>query len=245
VVAEKFGWIGTTRRETVAVALQGIVASWVRDWMPGEPGAEVISISATDFTACGTWHGVGERLFLGTHATHGEIGVTLLGASDPNHPLARHIGKDALASLCACLAGEGVGSVEVMDVPAKRTLIDERSGALAFAVEAGALEVRVHLSRERVDELAPVPLRTAHALCRRTVLVEDLTESITIEIELGELNLGDARNLHVGDVLATTTPLSSLACLNLNGRVLPAIGARLGCRDTHRAIALETIQLDT
>lgn len=238
-VADVFGWIGSSRRKQVVDLVNADVQAWVSAWS-GSLSAVVVEELADNDPLPGSMLLLGD-VAIGTSLSLAELGAGLVDITDTTNPLAEHLGSHALADLLARLVGKHVGAGEpVATTTLSRALHEARLGAVRVAIRLPHGAIVALLARSQVDRRVPVVARAATpVLVRRASAIESLSTSLKVELDLGEVSLGDARALSPGDVLVTQVPLTRWADIVVGADALPQLRGRLGSAEGRRAVAIE------
>lgn len=244
-MADVFGWIGSSRRERTLELVTGDVQAWLSGWS-GHLLTAVVEELADDDVLPGKVLRLGD-IAVGTFMSMPALGAGMVGISDTANPLAGHLGEQSLADLLARLAGKGAAGRELTgwdELP--RTLRDARMGAVRVAIRLPHGVIVALLARPEVDRRVPaVRTAAAPALVSRTLAIADVPASLTVELDLGEVALGDAQALSPGDVLVTQVPLTRWADVFVDTHALPALPimrGRPGSAAGRRAVALELVE---
>jgi hypothetical protein len=237
-VASAFGWIGQTRRQALADRLDTIVQAWWQAWalapLPGKLRSDGESrLDGGQLIAEGRG-----RLAL---QVDGSLARALCAIDDEQAgTLSRHIGQAALADLATRIVGTPSIS-HGASLPLELT--DERLGACCLFLDcAGVDGIVFRLDRVLVDRLAPAPITTPKTvpLAARKDIVGPLSVRVKASLDLGEVSLGELRDLRVGDVLSTSTALHRLIDVTVAASGKQLVRGQLGEQDGHRALLLET-----
>ena len=236
---EVFGWIGSTRRDIVIGKLLKQLSEWANVWSAGNI-EEVVSVSDIPESSDLHWFALGDAC-VGVDRSAASLGAWLTNCTDDANPLAIHLGESALRALLGMVVASTSAEMKRVDwMTIPRVQREPRFGALHVGVSLGELRLMLVLTREMADARAAVKRGTStEALTPRASLANRLTTPLRIELDLGELAVGEARALAGGDILLTQVPLSRLADVFIGERVVPAIQARPGGADTRRAVAIE------
>jgi hypothetical protein len=218
------------------------VAAWIAGWHADAVAVTASLVDDDDHAGNGfSWHGVDGVAAIGFEHDLADLGAVLASLPPSDDPLARHIGSEATTALIERLSGAAIAHPGNPLGAPSLALLESRRGAVGIDVIAGPVVMRVLVGHSRVDTLAPSPVYPRPALSSRRSVVDGLTRRVGVELDLGELRLGDARQLRVGDVLVTGTLLIAMARLFAGEKVLPEIGVRLGRHGTYRAVAVENL----
>jgi hypothetical protein len=241
-VADVFGWIGSTRRERLLALVDDEVQAWMSAWSC-LPSATVVVDELTDEGLVPTDGFLMGDVVVGTNVTMSDLGAGMVGITDTSNPLAAHLGHRALADLLSRLAGSGAGASETVSwdqLP--RALRDSCMGAVRVAIRLPNGVVIAALGRRQVDRRAPVMARErTPTLASRRSAIDGLLASLRVELDLGDVALGDARALSPGDVLVTQIPLTKWADIFVDAQALPMMRGRPGSADGRRAVAIELL----
>jgi hypothetical protein len=241
-VAERIGWIGSTRREAIRQRIAAVAATWWREWSCVADGVVTVTLDAMD-----THPGACAIDDAGSVAIENAAGNTLLAGaltatcSDQGNPLARFVGDAAIGDLLAMLAGQSglePGSA-VLDVTAHAALCNEKYGATGFVLSVGPLQLRIRLSRTAADRWAPSPGTSSAPLETRQDAASDALARLAATLDLGDIALSELGGLRAGDVLVTQARLDTAPRLSLiDGTGEFVARGHLGEREGRRALRL-------
>lgn len=246
----RFGWIGTTRSQTVESALRRVLREWHADWSVHP--SESVGIETAEGYA--PFQGVGLALY----SEQGDemvrialesvdlncFGAWLAGLSEASHALAEEVGDSALRDFAervgACMSGQVASSGSgAGGWPAATT--HAQLGALLFTARVGEFRLPLAVTRIGVDRLAPPEHRVSTKpdnWASRQRALESTPMTVEAVLSMGRISLRDINSLSPGEVLIGECSVSSKATLRINGstRVL-ASGAPVR-RGQLRAITL-------
>lgn len=244
-MADRFGWIGETRRRAVLAWLDVQMHQWWADWS----ALDAVATSSFDE---GDIEGLltggsqalrqcGSDLLLAAPGPAALAGAFVGVAADAPGSLARYIGDEAIEDLVRRLALGMHGEVSVpVDIgQVSRALLEPRLGSVAILVAIGGLDLRVCLARSLVSQVqAPVRARTV-SLTTRRVAASDARTRLRGELDLGDIALVELRALKPGDVIVTHARLETLPTLVIDGgRSALVARAQLGEHRGQRALQL-------
>lgn len=242
-MADVFGWIGASRRKRTLELIDADVQAWLSGWS-GHLMAAVVEELADEDLLPGNVLRLGD-IAVGTVMSLPVLGAGMVGIPDSANPLAAHLGEQALADLLTRLAGRRAEGRDVNgwdELP--RTLRDARMGAVRVAIRLPHGVIVALLARPEVDRRVPVVRKpAAPALVSRTSAIAGVPASLTVELNLGEVTLGDAQALSPGDVLVTQVPLTRWADIFVDtSPALPVMRGRPGSAARRRAVAIELLE---
>ncbi|WP_266158306.1 FliM/FliN family flagellar motor C-terminal domain-containing protein [Dyella silvatica] len=245
-MAKRYGWLGASRKQALAGKLDRIVRTWWDAWglepVPGAIDAAVPGVAADRY-----WL-IDQQGLLAVHMD-GSLAEALTGIDDKRGGhFADHLSQKALHDLVARLADQRgsvspISTTEVSSLPAE--LAEERRGACSFGLSCGPMHLSIWLDRAMADRLAPrtTSNATLRVLASRTDALAPARTQLTARLELGDIAMGELRDLHVGDVLMTRTPLSELIDLVISDSGKHLIHGRLGEQGGQRALLLQAANL--
>jgi len=244
-VADRFGWIGESRRRAALAWIDAQVHQWWSDWS-ALPAAATCSFDEGGIEGLlGDGSQVlrqsGSDLLLVAPGPAALAGAFVGVAADAPGSLARYIGDEAIEDLLHRLALGMHGEVSVpVDIEqVSRTLLEPRLGSVAISVAIGGLDLRIRLARRLVNQVqAPVRARTVSLTSRRAAS-GDARARLRGELDLGDIALVELRALKPGDVIVTHCHLETLPTLVIDGeRGALVARAQLGEHRGHRALQL-------
>lgn len=235
-MAERFGWIGISRRKIVDAAILSILCDWSAAWAIGPRSWEIVpaedasvAVAAVDDTS---------TLAL---ATSGGLAGFLAGidASEPSNGLAVHVADEAFDALFRGLAGPHAGlrrPLTMGQFPGALYRADR--GAVRVCVASPGMRIDAWLSRQVVDRLAPPGATRVERLTSRRAALDTTRVGLRTELDLGTIALADIRHLRRGDVIATSTPLDATFDVVEKEKGRTLFTASLGARGHRRAIRI-------
>lgn len=240
MVADRFGWLGGTRRAALMAWVHAQLAAWWKDWSTLSPVIESNGNSNTDASA--SWLKSDDAVAV-EWSGESALAAALVGVgTDQAGALARYIGEEAMTDLLRRLRGgaeaAALEAVEPGDLP--RGLTEERLGATHFRIAVCGFGLRIHLARSVADRVVPPSSPGVVALVARRAAVGEAVSRLTATLDLGDIALSELGGLRPGDVIVTQTTLDAMPSLTVagSGEAAPIAHARLGARDGHRAVLL-------
>lgn len=235
-MADRFGWIGATRRAALIKAVERAVIAWSKDWAVGT--RVWTSVTAEGDAPTSVFRSPQGHLALAASRPLASF-LTGIDEGERAGTLDVHIEKEALRTLDVQL--EGVSATALVEVaidalPASMTRAELGSSRIRLRSEDFFLDV--WLDRALADRLAPAAGSRTEALVPRTSALDGATVSLRTELDLGTIALASIRHLRPGDVIATSTPLDSHFDLVEFEKGTPLFAASLGAKGTHRAVRI-------
>ncbi|WP_448102719.1 FliM/FliN family flagellar motor C-terminal domain-containing protein [Luteibacter jiangsuensis] len=239
MAADRFGWLGATRRAALTAWVHAQLAAWWKDWSILAPVIESGGAAGTDASA---WLKSGDAVAVGSPGASA-LAAALVGVgTDQAGALARYIGEEAMTDLVRRLCGSteaaALETVEPGDLP--RGLTEDRLGATHFRMAVCGFGLGIHLARSVADRVVPPSGPGAAALVGRRAAVGEAVSRLTVTLDLGDIALSELGGLRPGDVIVTQATLDAMPSLTVAGgsEPMPIARARLGERDGHRAVLL-------
>jgi Type III flagellar switch regulator (C-ring) FliN C-term len=240
-VADVFGWIGATRRERVRTLVAADVQAWMAAWSRN-PSAVVVEEMGADDVAPGELIAAGE-VAVGAAVSLAALGAGVANIVDTQNPLATHLGERLMTDLLARLSGLAGAGDAVTWAGLSRDLRETRMGAMHLVIRLAHGDLLIALGRRQVDRRAPVVIRERSlSVVSRRSAIDGLMAGLRVELDLGEVTLGDARALSPGDVLVTQVPLAKWADIFVAAQTQPRLRGRPGRAGGHRAVAIELLE---
>ena len=235
-MADRFGWIGTTRRAALIKAVERAVTAWSKDWAVGTRVWASVTVEGDGPTSA--FRSPDGHLAL---ATSRPVASFLTGIDEGERAgaLDVHIVKEALHALDIQLEG-GIAPalVEVAIDALSASMTRAELGASRIRLQSGDFFLDMWLDRALADRLAPAAGPRTEVLVPRTSALDGATVSLRTELDLGTIALAHIRHLRPGDVIATSTPLDSYFDVVEFEKGTPLFAASLGAKGTHRAVRI-------
>ncbi|GAB3040450.1 hypothetical protein GCM10027285_26900 [Oleiagrimonas citrea] len=246
----RFGWIGETRRQRLAEAVQDRIRQWMQRWGAAQDiDAPVITMLeeapdtegrerfiARHESACA--HTVWDR------ATWRRLACLWMDvpADAAGEPFARELSRKAVEDLASCIFGRDAHAPDAFEEASGEDSAEADAPAwggvwMRVAFERQVLDM--HLNRAAVDTLVPVLAANAREwpLVPRNACLDATGLPLQIVLPVGEAALREVVDLSVGDVLLTERKLDAAVDVRIDGG--EAVGkARLGARQGRFAVVL-------
>lgn len=236
-MADRFGWIGTTRAQAVRARVATIAHGWLAEWRINAPEPLVtVDEPTTDLT----WRlTAGGSLALGSEPSLAALGAWLLGKPEAiDGTLPGLAGEAALTDFVARLT-TARDAMSVATFPLASRLTDGSLGALSLVLAMDSVRMALRLDRSVVDRLAPIATSPRAELASLHDAVDGARARVVAELDLGSIALSELHGMKPGDVLMTDASLDTLPRLRLShGGSTAFASARLGERHGRRALCL-------
>lgn len=245
---ERIRWLSETRARRIAETLTDLSRDWIEAWWVCAPRdvtwrhvASVGLAAADSLALLADWDGCAVAYPMSL-AQLAELGRHIVDVHDgAETALARRIGQEALGDLLARIQARIGATGEIMlrqhegELPAE--LGRASRGSALFSAAFGGVSVRLAMNSHLADRLAPGKNPPEASLSRRDSVVGLGRVRLQLRLDLGDLALGELRQLTVGEVIASRVPLDHPFELGLAGAP-PLATARLGRDDRQRAVVL-------
>lgn len=236
-MADRFGWIGTSRRAVLIESLARELAGWTDAWAIGTRTWSV-SLDPPDDAAPMVLASCGAALGVAVSAPLASF-LTSVNSDERASSLAKHVEAQALHALHSRL-GDTASSVR-LDQPVASlpgTLVRPELGAIRASAVGGACRLDLWVARALVDRWAPAAALRTESLVTRQSALGHAAVRLRTELDLGTIALADIRHLRPGDVIATTTPLEAHFEVVEQEKSRAMFTASLGAREGRRAVRI-------
>lgn len=240
-------WLGASRRDAITQALAPITRAWLGAWWlrpPAQPCWRSDAAWMPAFARTRWLHAASEagRLALLAHGDVTALGYALADVHDGTETaLAERLGLAALRDLAWRVLGANdeptAGPpLEAGALPPALALAARGGGR--FALDLGGRPLMVlAVDATLAARLAPPAVPPPATLMHRMQVIGNGRARMQLRLDLGEMPLGQLRQLAVGEVIASRIPLDTPFALGLPHA--PSLAhARLGRVGTSRAAVL-------
>jgi len=245
--ARRLRWRGASQHRSLLLELRRQLGDWLRAWsvdpelLSLQLGGPSAGLAADDLRwLCA--RGKTGTVWLGLPRSElSELGARLARVA-PNDTLGLgpRLGERALRALLAqWLGGTSVEANALATESPSSDELESRFGGVQFRLKADDFGATVLIDSALCDHLAPVERKAMSALARRESALGHEAIVLDVTLPLGQASLADTHGLQVGDVLVSSTPLTSNFNLSHPDARALALGRlfRLGAQ---RALQLDT-----
>jgi len=244
-VADRFGWIGTTRQQFVVDWVAAQVREWWGDWSALDAAPAVRLAETMDSLADAGDDATSLLLttdfFLAIPGPSALAGAFVGVAVDAPGSLASYVGEEATHDLVHRLSRDDRRKASQLPDAAALppALSDPRLGCVALTVEIGGLALRIRLARRLVDTIHSPERARGVSLTTLRLAIGEASARLRGQLDLGEIALAELRALKPGDVLVTRARLETLPALVIESDGAAVVArAQLGEHRGQRALQL-------
>ena len=240
-------WQGASRQRALADRLRSELNAWLEGWSadPALLSLKLADANTTRPAVGARWlraSGKPGALLIGARAAmfDGFGGLIAKAAADDTLGLGRRVGERALRALLAQFAGVTPNQLELQETttPSGEEL-DARFIGCELLIEGRDFEARLIIDSELCEFWLPSKRPTLPALGARESALANEQVRLDVILDLGQASLADTHGLQVGDVLISSTPISS-AFKIVHPDLRPLANALLFRRGTQRAVQIES-----
>jgi hypothetical protein len=241
-------WQGSSRRLAVAERLRLELNAWLEGWSVDSAllTLKIVDASATRPAVGGRWlraNGKNGSLLIGARAAmfDGFGGMIARSAPEDTLGLGRRVGERALRALLAQFAGVSANQLELQETtsPASEEL-DPRFIGCELLIEGQGFDARLIVDSDLCEFWVPSKRPTLKPLLAREAALASEKVRLDVLLDLGQASLADTHGLQVGDVLVSSTPISSSFQLaHPDSRRLA--NARLFRQGSQRALQIDSV----
>jgi hypothetical protein len=246
--ARRLRWQGASRQQALADRLRGELNAWLEGWSvdPALLTLKTVDAQASRPALGGRWlraSGKVGSLLIGARASmfDGFGGMIAKSAPDDTLGLGRRVGERALRALLAQLAGVAANQLELQEAatPGIEEL-DPRFVGCEFSLDGPDFEARLIIDSDLCEHWLPSQRPLLKPLIARESALAGEQVRLDVVLDLGQASLADAHGLQVGDVLVSSTAVSSLFQLTSpDSRQL--VNARLFRHGAKRAVQIDSV----
>jgi len=244
-VADRFGWIGTTRQQFVVDWAVAQLREWWGDWSALD-ATPTVRLDGTTYGLPDTCDDATSLLFaadllLAIPGPSVLAGAFVGVAADAPGSLASYVGEEATHDLAHRLSRDdrrkASQPLDAAELPP--ALSDPRLGCIALAAEIGGLTFRIRLARRLVDTIRTPERMRGVSLTTRRLAIGEASARLRGQLDLGDIALAELRALKPGDVLVTRARLETLPALVIDSDGAAVVAhAQLGEHQGRRALQL-------